>query len=434
MTAQGRSARSEDSELLMAYTGVIALEEGRSEGNVNAGMRLAQARASLNAEQALEAIREAANKSSGRLVNGKIDDLEWVVMKKQSVGGVEYALVILKSAIIDPYRFSQEGQSDPVYARSNLRDEINKYVAWGYFDTMYSLAVVPDLADVKDPKKCNEKGIYSLPTDRPAAAEGITTDVFFAPSYADLLEWNNFEYPNINQYTSDIGRYYKVRFWGRTQVDSTWSLYGIQGSQYIFDAGLQCGADYTGGKTAWAMPAVWVRLSPPGPKTTEVTVSKTVSGLRGDKAKAFGFEVYLTDSAGKALAGEKLSYVYADAATEYEMVLDSAGMGVFTLKHGQSVTIKGVRVDAWIRVLEKDWLGYDVTYTDSAGGSGGNDMVLSTVGTKERIFRFTNAWIPVPPTGVNVGDVLSASLMIYLGVFLLLVFVGITILKRRNSK
>ncbi|MCL2079950.1 MAG: hypothetical protein FWH17_08950 [Oscillospiraceae bacterium] len=150
-----------------------------------------------------------------------------------------------------------------------------------------------------------------------------------------------------------------------------------------------------------------------------LTVSKEVSGSFADKLKDFTFTIYFTDSDDAKLpSGKSFSYdggmipdSGAKAALGGTLTLGQGGSDTFTLKHGQTITIKDVPSDVKIKILETKSLGYTMSYTDSAkpGGSYKSDMEFDFVGINARRFDFLNAGDEIVPTGIR-GDGLSLIL------------------------
>lgn len=90
----------------------------------------------------------------------------------------------------------------------------------------------------------------------------------------------------------------------------------------------------------------------PSEKTGGLTVSKTVTGSQGDTHRDFTFKVTLDDT---TLEGE-----YGEMAFH-------AGVAVFTLKHGESMTARELPVGIRYTVEESDNEGYTVTKKGEAG-------------------------------------------------------------------
>lgn len=108
-------------------------------------------------------------------------------------------------------------------------------------------------------------------------------------------------------------------------------------------------------------------------RTTTLTISKSVTGDCGDRAREFTFTAYFEDSGGQALAaGTSFNYtasilqsIGAIASSSGTLTLDWDGKAAFTVKHGQSITIEGVAVDGRIRLIENMVPIYAASFTDS---------------------------------------------------------------------
>ncbi|MCL2002564.1 MAG: hypothetical protein FWG72_01000 [Oscillospiraceae bacterium] len=167
-----------------------------------------------------------------------------------------------------------------------------------------------------------------------------------------------------------------------------------------------------------------------------VTVTKTVKGSYASSIKAFTFTVSFTNGGGVPLAEGTRFDAEGDAAlTNGSLSLDSNGEAVFTLKHGQRITIKGVPSDVMMKVVESDYTGYEMSYTDSAGGGvSTEEMRFTAVGTDARRFDFTNTRIAVVPTGID-GDVGGPEALLLAAALTLLT--GTAVMeagKRRNRR
>ena len=90
----------------------------------------------------------------------------------------------------------------------------------------------------------------------------------------------------------------------------------------------------------------------PSGKKGGLTVTKTVSGSRGDTSRDFTFEVKLGDTSVEGQYGDMTFH---------------AGVAVFTLKHGGSMTAKELPAGIRYTVEESDNAGYTVTSSGSSG-------------------------------------------------------------------
>ncbi|NLB50925.1 MAG: hypothetical protein GX809_05025 [Clostridiaceae bacterium] len=110
----------------------------------------------------------------------------------------------------------------------------------------------------------------------------------------------------------------------------------------------------------------------------ELTISKIVNGLTGDKTDTFTFEVTLTDSDGKALEGK---FLYEGLGVDDGVI--SSG-DTLTLGHDQSVVIKGLPLGSNYRVVELE-ADQDDYITTAIGDTG-----KFTLEEFEQSVQFTN--------------------------------------------
>ena len=124
-----------------------------------------------------------------------------------------------------------------------------------------------------------------------------------------------------------------------------------------------------------------------------LTVSKTVQGELGDRAKAFSFAAAMT------LDGQNIPF---PEGTGYAV---ESGRAVFTLRHGESLTFTGLPYGAVVTVEETDCAGYTVTNSSRAGSSGAMEL------NGDRVLRFTNTKRAVPDMGLSGPTLLPAGLL-----------------------
>ena len=151
-------------------------------------------------------------------------------------------------------------------------------------------------------------------------------------------------------------------------------------------------------------------------QTTTLTISKTISGDHPNRTKGFEFTLYLQDASGTTFAADtQFNYVGAiiagsgaTAPTAGTLTLDADGKATFVLKHGQSITISGVAIDAKVRIEEAADDNYDTSFVDSDGddSASGQDEKDTRVRemSQDRRFDFTNARAQVTPTGIDPGS------------------------------
>lgn len=137
------------------------------------------------------------------------------------------------------------------------------------------------------------------------------------------------------------------------------------------------------------------------PKYSQVTVSKTVTGALGDKAKEFSFTLNVTDSAGNAITGgikakKGSNEETSNIGNEYQ----------FTLKDGESIVFTNVPTGATVTVTEKDYTGanggYSTSYVaDDEQKMQGREATLDSIDSNNHTIAFTNSKDVIPDTGIT---------------------------------
>ena len=124
-----------------------------------------------------------------------------------------------------------------------------------------------------------------------------------------------------------------------------------------------------------------------------LTVSKTVRGELGDRAKAFPFTAAIT------LDGAAVPF---PAGTGYTV---ENGQAVFSLRHGESLTFTGLPYGAVVTVTETAHDGYTVTNSSRGGDSGAVEL------TGAASLQFVNTKHAVPDMGLPAPTVLPVFLL-----------------------
>lgn len=124
-----------------------------------------------------------------------------------------------------------------------------------------------------------------------------------------------------------------------------------------------------------------------------LTVSKTVRGELGDRAKAFPFTAAMT------LDGAAVPF---PAGTGYTV---ENGQAVFSLRHGESLTFTGLPYGAVVTVTETAHDGYTVTNSSRGGDSGAVEL------TGAASLQFVNTKHAVPDMGLPAPTVLPVFLL-----------------------
>lgn len=137
------------------------------------------------------------------------------------------------------------------------------------------------------------------------------------------------------------------------------------------------------------------------PMYSQVTVSKTVTGALGDKAKEFSFTLTVKDdSNGNEITGE----MKAQKGSAEEFTIKSGN--TFTLKDGESIVFTNVPTGATVTVTEKDYTGTNGGYTtsyvvDNGQSTGGLEAKLESIGAGNHTIAFTNSKDVNPDTGIT---------------------------------
>ena len=137
------------------------------------------------------------------------------------------------------------------------------------------------------------------------------------------------------------------------------------------------------------------------PMYSQVTVSKTVTGALGDKAKEFSFTLNVTDSAGNAITGG----IKAKKGSNEET--PNIGNGYqFTLKDGENIVFTNVPTGATVTVTENDYTGANGGYTtsyvvDNGQSTGGLEAKLENISAGNHTIAFTNSKDVIPDTGIT---------------------------------
>ncbi len=104
-------------------------------------------------------------------------------------------------------------------------------------------------------------------------------------------------------------------------------------------------------------------------KTQDITITKQVTGLFGDKDREFNFSVSLNPTATDVTATKNLR----EGSTQ-----DVANLNSFTLRHNDSITLNGVPVGTVITITESDASDYTVTATGATGSEQKGDNASFT--------------------------------------------------------
>jgi len=158
------------------------------------------------------------------------------------------------------------------------------------------------------------------------------------------------------------------------------------------------------------------------PTEADVTVSKTVTGKYANMTKAFTFTATFKDENGTLL--NTGSFLTGDGGT---LTVDANGEAVFTLKHGQTFTIKDIPVDYQIEIIEAPDDNYTPSFMDSTGTNYPDENETGfRIVDEGWTFDFTNARKQVPATNINDGNRFMEALLLS---SVLLIISGVVIFK-----
>jgi hypothetical protein len=173
----------------------------------------------------------------------------------------------------------------------------------------------------------------------------------------------------------------------------------------------------------------------------DLTISKMVTGDYANKTKEFKFTIIFTDSKGNYLKpGEKFEYEGgvitnsgATAPANKTLILDDYGKAVFTLSHGQTITIKEVSSDVKIQIIETKDNNYAASFTDSSTKIKieKNDTTPLLMGDETRTFDFVNERIIAIPTNVDTGIWIPAALLTFT---IMLILSGVIAVERMRKR
>lgn len=145
----------------------------------------------------------------------------------------------------------------------------------------------------------------------------------------------------------------------------------------------------------------------------DLAVSKTVGGEFGDKTKAFSFNIAVKDAEGNNVTkdfnyegGALTGSAYKDVTAPANGILSiSNGTGSFTLRHGQSMTIKHLDPTYKIQITETDpGTLYDTKYSKGGVETEGRAVSEFILGGEKVTIDYTNTRDMIPATGIPGGS------------------------------
>ena len=163
--------------------------------------------------------------------------------------------------------------------------------------------------------------------------------------------------------------------------------------------------------------------------TSNLTLTKLVTGNQGNRFEAFNFTVTISNTT----AGTKYT-VQVGESTETLTVNpgETSVTGTYELKHNESVVIKGLAPGNQFTITETDYStkGYSTSYTLNGGDKQENLTVpVTSMGADDQNVVFTNHREGTVPTGI----LLDVTPYLILGAVVILGFVALFVFKRRRT-
>ena len=146
--------------------------------------------------------------------------------------------------------------------------------------------------------------------------------------------------------------------------------------------------------------------------TYDVTVKKEVAGQMGDKGQEFDFDIDVTDPNASLDVLSSIKVTETDVA-EHDVAFGNGESGTTkgvahidaSLKHNETVLIKGVPTGTTVKVAETNADGYVVTYSENASEG---TAVITADNTEIKV---TNTRDAVSPTGIAM-DIAPYALLV----------------------
>lgn len=163
--------------------------------------------------------------------------------------------------------------------------------------------------------------------------------------------------------------------------------------------------------------------------TSNLTLTKLVTGNQGNRFEAFNFTVTISGTT----AGTKYT-VQVGGKSEVLSVPEgqTSVTGNYELKHNESVVIKGLAPGNQFTITETDYStkGYSTSYTLNGGAKQENLTVpVTPMGDTDQTVVFTNHREGTVPTGI----LLDVTPYLILGAVVILGFVALFVFKRRRT-
>lgn len=139
------------------------------------------------------------------------------------------------------------------------------------------------------------------------------------------------------------------------------------------------------------------------PMYSQVTVSKTVTGALGDKAKEFSFTLNVTNN-GTTVSGN-ITGTKTKQNGETENLNILASNGTFTLKDDESITFTNIPTGATVTVAEADYGegkgGYTTYYKVDTAENNTQGSTVTVTANSNHTIAFTNSKDVSPDTGIT---------------------------------
>jgi len=153
---------------------------------------------------------------------------------------------------------------------------------------------------------------------------------------------------------------------------------------------------------------------------TDITITKTVKN-ESNKNREFTFEIHLFGTQENPLIpGQEFDYEGgvlagsgADPLKKGSLTLNDEGILTFTLKHGQTITIKNIPIGSLIMVNEVESRWYEASFTVDGGAEKiAPDTGPIIVGKDGVTVDYVNTRTSAPPTGIAGGNPIMEGLLL----------------------
>ena len=222
---------------------------------------------SAQTQSEINDVRNAINNAT--LLDGSVQiggtgaGKEWYVVRKETINGVQYALLLSKHCLSTNVPFNASTNSNN-YEGSSLQTRITN-TEYGYLPAILKAIAVTTTSL----GTYNNKEALSVPSSTMASSVSNKKDVLFPPSYAEALLWNKGKTTPLR---SEMSQYQKVRWWTRTAGDGNCAW------EVCIPANTFASSAHVMGTDVALVGAIWVKYS-----LDLFSVSGTVSGLQNNE-------------------------------------------------------------------------------------------------------------------------------------------------------